>query len=225
MKSMEFFNIFFYGGYFLASIFFLIGVSYKCKNEKLIKENIDYTRKNQELSTLSFLDFLTGIYNRRKIIEVGNMIFKDMKAKKLLGMSVSIIDIDNFKYINDKYGHGVGDLVLRELSNILRTTGFREMNYGRFGGEEFLLIFSDATPIKSKEMLEEIRNKISEANIKVNGERISITISCGICEYIEGDDLESMIYRSDQALYKAKNSGKNRVEASYKNVQFTEEIS
>lgn len=174
-----------------------------------ITEKKNYQKKieemNLKLQEISITDSLTNLYNRRK--------FDDILTKRLEETSenktpfiIIIGDIDNFKMINDKFGHLAGDNVLKELSNLLKQNIPFSGILARWGGEEFSIMITDATLIDSKQfvdiLLEKIRNYIFSNSIK-------ITMSFGITAYKEGDNILSIIQRADKALYQSKNKGKN----------------
>ncbi|WP_320035078.1 GGDEF domain-containing protein [Halarcobacter sp.] len=163
---------------------------------------------HKKLKEQSNKDALTKIYNRK---------FYNEKIKELLSLynryentfSYLMFDIDDFKKINDIYGHIVGDKVLIELANIvsddIRVTDY----FFRVGGEEFVILLSDTTLEESKAVAEKIKNSISE-KVKVIDSLI-VTVSIGLTEVIKGDEEESIYKRADANLYKAKHTGKNRV--------------
>lgn len=161
-----------------------------------------------ELSNrLSFMDMLTKSYNKN----VFSIIFqREVSRARRYGFPVSIvvIDIDNFKHINDTYGHLVGDEVLKELSSLIRRQ-IRQSDYlFRFGGEEFIILLPHTDSDRAMVVAEKIRKKV-EASIFTSKE-IRITISCGISELKNFDNPYLDLEEADKMLYISKNSGKNR---------------
>ncbi len=159
-------------------------------------------RKLRELATR---DQLTRSYNRHALVM---FLEKHLYLAQRYGtpFSVILIDIDNFKKINDTYGHITGDKVLKTLARVVKRNLRRTDIFGRWGGEEFLIIlpFND----NPYPVAEKIRRVVSEHRF----EKVEhITISLGATSYIEGDDMDSIITRADEALYEAKRLGKNRV--------------
>jgi diguanylate cyclase (GGDEF)-like protein len=153
-------------------------------------------------------DFLTGLYNRRYFFD--NML-KYFTTAKSMGENfcIGMIDIDNFKSINDTYGHDTGDDVIVYLSEILtRNTDTKDI-VARFGGEEFCIVFKDIPPDIAIQRCETIRTKAAKSNI--TDYHITFTVSIGLT-LVMGDNLNEMINSADMLLYKAKNSGKNRLE-------------
>ncbi|WP_049751886.1 GGDEF domain-containing protein [Sulfurihydrogenibium sp. YO3AOP1] len=121
------------------------------------------------------------------------------------------MDLDNFKQINDKFGHPAGDLVLKEVSNLLRTYLRANTIIGRLGGEEFGIILPNVTLENGKNVAERIRNVIENHEIKYDGKVIRISASLGVTQVKEGDTIDTLYRRVDEALYQAKRDGKNKV--------------
>ena len=124
-----------------------------------------------------------------------------------------MVDIDNFKKVNDNYGHASGDKVLKYVSKIVLKNVRSSDFIGRFGGEEFVIIMHNVTVKKAKRILERIRREIAECNLVYisKNSKISCRISAGIDEIRRNDILENVLDRVDKKLYKAKLLGKNRV--------------
>ncbi len=125
---------------------------------------------------------------------------------------ILVWDIDDFKQINDRFGHLAGDKALGVIGRILSTRP-RELDFvGRYGGEEFVMLLVDSNLENAKKLANEIRETISESGFHSSAkEKISITISCGISEFREGDTSDEVFARADEAMYQAKREGKNRV--------------
>lgn len=166
----------------------------------------DITDK-KTVEELAVLDKLTGLYNRLKLDEVFE--YELAKVKRYHeALSLIMVDIDKFKSVNDNYGHQVGDLVLRDLAKILKSSIRQTDTLGRWGGEEFLIICPQ-TDIKSAySIADKIRQKIEEYSFSIVGCR---TASFGVASYVDDDIQETLISRADKALYMAKESGRNRV--------------
>lgn len=177
------------------------------------------TRVNSNLELLDLFgkirdmankDFLTGAYNRRHFFENGNSIYSKNKRKNT-PLAVAMIDIDKFKNINDSYGHDIGDIAIKEVKNILDKTLRASDLMARFGGEEFCILLEDITLEDTKLLFEKIRETFEKNVIDADGTKISYTVSTGIY-FGFSDSLEDMIRLSDEALYTAKEGGRNRVE-------------
>ncbi|CUB06347.1 diguanylate cyclase [Marinomonas fungiae] len=165
---------------------------------------------NLELEQASYADALTGLPNRRKML-------RRLKTEFELcpeGIFIAMIDIDHFKNINDQYGHLIGDDVLVSVGNLIEHTVGDLGHISRWGGEEFLVIFSQAEQNDVEQCLQNLVKTISAERFS-NGEDyvIRTTISIGVSHFESDDSIDSLITRADSALYKAKNSGRNRVVA------------
>ncbi|RXJ67342.1 hypothetical protein CRV08_10465 [Halarcobacter ebronensis] len=156
---------------------------------------------------LSLKDSLLGIYNRRKFTEILNYQFTIWNRFKN-EFSIIFIDLDDFKVVNDLYGHSVGDRVLMEFSSVV-SKAIRDVDsVCRWGGEEFVVICPYTDLNGAKNLAEKIRKEIEENEFDIIGEK---TASFGVTTIKSGDTIESFIDRADNALYKAKTTGKNRV--------------
>lgn len=164
---------------------------------------------NEKLKMAAIIDGLTGLYNRK---EIQSQIEKELAQDSTRKFSLIMLDIDNFKQVNDTYGHQEGDMVIIALAKILHN---EEMAYtdkfsaGRWGGEEFMLLLHDTDVSAASFIAELIRQCF--ANTSFPSVRMQ-TISLGVTQTREDDTLDSLCTRVDAALYKAKKSGKNRVE-------------
>ena len=167
----------------------------------------DITDKKR-IEELSITDALTGLYNRFKLDELF-LLHVSLAKRHGTPFSVIMLDIDNFKLVNDTYGHPVGDVFLKELSSLLKKNIRFEDTLGRWGGEEFLILLP-STPLSDALILSELlRERTQTFNFSVVGNR---TISLGVASFHQGDDEKSIIIRADKALYQAKDKGRNRVE-------------
>jgi len=181
------------------------------KNRKYLLETfIDISerkRMDEKLKRLAMTDILTGAYNRTVFDEI---IAKEMERVKRYKKSLSVIifDIDHFKKVNDKFGHNVGDSVLKKIATIVKKT-IRKVDYFiRWGGEEFLIISAETDKEKAYVLAERLRNRIQ--NFTFN-HVAQITVSCGVAEFKKGDTKNTLIKRADDAMYKAKRKGRNCV--------------
>jgi diguanylate cyclase (GGDEF)-like protein len=162
-----------------------------------------------ENAVLAVTDALTGTYNRRHFFELASRSFAAARARgRPLG--VMMIDIDQFKQINDQYGHLVGDEVIRAVSGRLRGTVRESHLVGRYGGEEFSLITEADTDIA--ELAERLRTAVAAAPVATGRGPLPATVSVGIAHLRSDDpDLDTLLARADTALYQAKHQGRNRV--------------
>ncbi len=162
----------------------------------------------QKVLDLSMIDELTSLFNRRKIMEILNT---EIERSKRYGFDMSVImaDIDDFKHINDNYGHKTGDTVLKKISAILKNS-VRKVDYvGRFGGEEFLIVSPQTTLENGIILAERIRRVIE--TVSIEGLPRKVTISFGLSSLNKDKSLDKLISDADEALYDAKKAGKNCV--------------
>ena len=184
------------------------------KHHKYLLESfIDITERKlmeEELKRLATTDSLTQAYNRTMFEEVIKREIERAKRRKN-PLSIVMFDIDHFKELNDTYGHNAGDYVLKTLTQIVKNN-FRAIDYiVRWGGEEFLIIAPDTNLGGAEVLAEKIRKAIENYNFdKVN----QITVSFGVTQFKKDDTEDTLIKRADDALYKAKEKGRNRVEVT-----------
>jgi len=185
----------------------------KTLEQKVKKRTKELEKSKNKLKKLALQDSLTGLYNRRyfeKIIEKLITISK----RKDEDLSLVILDIDNFKRVNDNYGHDIGDLVLKKLSSVL-TEMLRESDViSRIGGEEFAILLPNTNIHSAYELSNKIRIKVEEMNLGLDKENLlTFTISLGVASYSKevDENFYSIFKRADEALYEAKNTGKNKV--------------
>jgi diguanylate cyclase (GGDEF)-like protein/PAS domain S-box-containing protein len=167
----------------------------------------------RELEYLSRVDMLTGLMNRRALMEFLEQ--EAERAKRYKGeLSLILCDVDYFKEINDTYGHSVGDRVLGLLGGLLREMVRKADMAGRYGGDEFLLVMPETDIGGARDFAERLRRQVEKASLqRASGEVIRFSLSFGIAGFQRGtDNTDTVISRADDALYKAKKEGKNRVE-------------
>jgi diguanylate cyclase len=168
----------------------------------------DITREEMykiELERLAVTDTLTGIGNRRFYTAKIDELISLAKRYKF-PLSLIMLDIDHFKQVNDKHGHGVGDNMLIEYTKLIAGM-IREADvFCRIGGEEFVIIVPHIDAISATKLAEKIRKKVAEHKVVV-----PITISLGVTQYIQGEDADHILTRVDEALYEAKENGRDQV--------------
>lgn len=175
-------------------------------------------RENQGLYKLSTTDGLTKLVNRRRFDEIINIEF--FRAKRFgSNLGCLMIDIDRFKAVNDNYGHQIGDHILQELANVLRLNVRRIDIVARYGGEEFILLLPETAKEGIKFVSEKLRSSVEEHNFNNFDnpsvscpEHITISIGISIFPINQVDSPKELIEKADQALYLAKQNGRNRVE-------------
>lgn len=161
----------------------------------------------RELDIMATRDILTGILNRRKFFELGESLF-NASDKELY---VLMIDIDQFKKINDQYGNHVGDIVLKKVADVIKDVLPSDAIFGRMGGEEFCVMYTSQSHEQAMDIVSDILKTVSQARIPLkDGSTISCTISIGIGrKYPEFNSLDSLLQEADMTLYEAKESGRN----------------
>ena len=178
---------------------------------ELIHERDDFQRK-------ALIDGLTRLWNHVAIMEILHR--EIAKARRGTPISVSMVDIDLFKHVNDTYGHPVGDVVLCEVASRIRRAGRDHDVFGRYGGEEFLGVFAGCDAGAAERVGERIRNLIAEAYFETDVEPLPITVSVGLATFngersvhskAQPDAAAALVAAADAALYRAKGAGRNRV--------------
>lgn len=175
-------------------------------SDAIYLKNKELQDLNDKLKALSETDQLTGLYNRRKIeTHLHSEFTRYLRYKGIF--SIILFDVDNFKSINDNYGHNTGDYVLKELSTLLKKH-LRESDLpARWGGEEFLILCPETNGQNALIIAEKIRKIVSEYDFGIDR---AVTISLGIAEINENTpNIDTLLLKADKNLYKAKNSGKN----------------
>jgi len=182
-------------------------------NEKLLKQTQELAMAQEHLSQEVTTDSLSSLYNRRYIIGVSSRIF-DTALRYNQNLSVIMIDLDNFKQINDTYGHAVGDEVIINCAKILQENVRNSDVLARYGGEEFLIFLPNTPDNEVLDCARRILHSAADERISFgNEEPLSYTMSMGIAHMQENDlNMEQLIQRADKAMYLAKSRGKNRIE-------------
>ncbi|MCL2618477.1 MAG: sensor domain-containing diguanylate cyclase [Defluviitaleaceae bacterium] len=170
---------------------------------RVLKETLEL--KNR-LEVLAFSDSLTGIHNRHYFIETARRI----SGQNTLPISIIMFDLDNFKLVNDTYGHQAGDAVLIEVAAAVQASLRPSDLFARYGGEEFILLIPESTPEMAMKLAERIRCIVAESGVVHNDHIITSTISLGVATQTNAfESLGVLIGSADTALYKAKHKGKN----------------
>lgn len=173
-----------------------------------LKDSLDYERKLRiEQQSLASTDALTSLSNRLKLDSTIEQEFA--RLQRYHGdMGLIIVDVDNFKQVNDNHGHQLGDQVLKRFSEILRDNVRKTDVLGRWGGEEFLILCPDTDMFGTERLAEKLRQSVENADF---AEDINVTASFGVAAYKEGDNASGLIARADARLYRAKDKGRNSV--------------
>jgi len=167
----------------------------------------------RHLGMLAMTDPLTGLYNRRHILDVAN--YEAVQQKRApSGLAFIIADVDYFKRINDSYGHDVGDAVLIAVSNTISKSIREQDSAARWGGEEFLIVLPNTNLNDALLIADRIRKNIATTTVPVDQEAISTTATLGVSSYRVGESVSNAIAKADECLYKGKKAGRNCVEAA-----------
>jgi diguanylate cyclase (GGDEF)-like protein len=176
----------------------------------LIREITDSVKLMKELEKAAYIDALTGLYNRKHFIELANNEI-ERALRQNQSVYTAMLDLDFFKNVNDSHGHAAGDLVLKNTAGIIRQTIRAYDLLGRYGGEEFVLLITNLDAQEAFNLMERIRENMEGTITKYEDIEIKITCSIGLAKYDKTDTLESSIKKSDEAMYIAKQSGRNMV--------------
>lgn len=177
---------------------------------KVCSKEVALREMNHRLKHLSSTDVLTKIYNRRKLEEMMIEFIRETEVRECF-FSVILVDIDHFKSINDSYGHAQGDEVLQKLARLIRENLRKNDVIGRWGGEEFLIICPETCLQEAYHVAEKIRITIENHSF-IRSKKI--TGSFGVASYESGDSVHSIVNKADQAMYYAKEMGRNVVKQS-----------
>jgi diguanylate cyclase (GGDEF)-like protein len=167
----------------------------------------------EQVRQLASHDDLTGVLNRRALMAALER--ERVRAERSgAALSIAIMDLDHFKQVNDRHGHAAGDAVLRRFSETVNEAMRATDIFGRYGGEEFLLILVGATAPLAAEAMDRINAAVARIDWSAISPDLSVTLSAGIASYGKGQTVEHMLRRADLALYDAKDAGRNRIMVS-----------
>lgn len=185
---------------------YFCSVNKSLRNPKVVEINIF-----EKAAKSSQMDSLTGLYNRRFF---DGMLVRELARSKRHNTQLSILflDLDDFKEVNDTFGHIAGDKVLKRVANIIMNEKRTEDLAARYGGEELVIISPETNKANTLILGERIRRKVEKMNLKYEGQNISITTSGGLASFpIDATDPLTLLKYADQALYRAKTTGKNNI--------------
>jgi diguanylate cyclase (GGDEF)-like protein len=176
---------------------------------RLVSSIMARIRRARILKSFMVHDSLTGLFNHSAIIEkLGVEIARAMRRNE--PMAFAMIDLDNFKQVNDRYGHMTGDRVLKNLARILKQRLRKSDLIGRYGGEEFAIIMPETSAIEAVKVMDEIRANFACLIHEANESTFTVTFSCGISDYPTYKDVNTLCEAADNVLYEAKDRGRNR---------------
>jgi diguanylate cyclase (GGDEF)-like protein/PAS domain S-box-containing protein len=192
----------------------LFGPNHACEGGVAIVEDIsDRKALESELVRLATTDSLTSIGNRRYFLD---QLATELARVRRFGTPAALLmaDIDHFKQVNDTFGHATGDQVLRHFTELVRQRLRRTDHFGRLGGEEFGLLLTGTDAAGARHFAERLRRAVAETPTRTEQQAIPVSVSIGIATFAPGDaTVEGILARADAALYRAKEGGRNRVEA------------
>jgi diguanylate cyclase len=193
-----------------AAAFSVTGASINALRSRLSGKNEELGKALEQVREMAIRDELTGLFNRRHIMEI-------LQQQQALADSgdyrfcLCYLDLDHFKPINDTYGHGVGDQVLRRFAELVHDS-LREADYtGRLGGEEFVLVLSQTGMEEAWHVAERLRLRLEAQTFADLHPDLRVTVSIGVSEYRMGEPIDEALQRADNCLYRAKDGGRNRV--------------
>ena len=178
--------------------------------QRLTDTNAQLHKAMTRLEEIAVRDELTGLFNRRHFLA---RLDEELARTERGGtrLHIALIDLDHFKDVNDVHGHQVGDLVLRKFADVAQRELRRSDVVARYGGEEFIALFAEGESGDIAQVLERLRIDFASACVRDINPQMTVTLSAGLAAWHEGDTPDSIIQRADQALYKAKAEGRNRL--------------
>ena len=174
-----------------------------------INSNLEIVKLFEDERDRANKDYMTGMYNRRYLFEKGQDMYNIAKKNNSL-FSCAIIDIDKFKNINDTYGHDIGDIAIKQIPRILEKYLDSNSLISRMGGEEFCILTKDLQTEQLKDLYEKIRVDFESSSLQINNLSLNYTVSIGLTKEFS-ENLDDMIKKADDALYEAKETGRNKV--------------
>ncbi len=183
--------------------------------EKLELLNLQMSEANKKLEMLSKLDSISNLYNNRNFYEEIQNYFKLYQRQNERGhksnFTVALLDIDNFKSINDTVGHLAGDCTIKHFAEVLKSAIRSTDKAFRYGGDEFVILLPDTDIFEAVVVAEKVRKRIYESPFMLNGNKISVTVSGGVASFEEAESINDLLEKADQRMYKSKSKGKNKI--------------
>lgn len=198
------------GSTLLLPVVALVVRRLKGMQQQIGEQQLELAGKLQQLKELATHDALTGLLNRR---HMNDLLDDEIKRQLRVPhpLCLAILDIDFFKHINDTHGHATGDVVLREFAKLTHACLGPVDALARWGGEEFVLLMPDADEAQAAAMLACMRRTVAEHNWVAHAPGLGVKFSAGVACFQEGDSAQTLVARADQALYRAKEQGRDRV--------------
>lgn len=178
--------------------------------DELARRNDALVRLNLRLEEMATTDALTGVLNRRRFYELLDDELQ-RAARYDERFSLIMLDIDHFKRVNDTFGHAVGDAVLKSLAGVVQVALRANDSLSRWGGEEFVVLAPETGREEALRLAERLRERVSDEAFPAAG---TVTVSLGVAEHRHGESGDALLNRVDEALYRAKENGRDRCEAA-----------
>ncbi|MFQ5615751.1 MAG: diguanylate cyclase [Anaerolineales bacterium] len=177
----------------------------------IVRDITKRVQAEKKLRYLAITDSLTGIFNRRHFFELAERELERARRYNRL-LSIILLDIDHFKWVNDTYGHATGDQALQALTTQCQESLRESDIFARYGGEEFVILLPETDLEQAQQVAERIRKEVADLSIHTAGNTVSITISLGVASLVDREmTLDKLLARADKALYASKEGGRNRV--------------
>ncbi len=190
--------------------YFYVSAYNRRLNTAVKQRTLELQTANEKLQVLATTDPLTGISNRRSFMEFIKK-YADIAKRNNTALFSMSLDLDYFKNINDTYGHQIGDEVLISFTQVIASMLRKSDLFGRVGGEEFCISMQNTSEEGAFQLAERICQNVASMQIPYLQEKVTVTVSIGIASLNDGEEVESLLKRSDEALYEAKENGRNRV--------------
>jgi diguanylate cyclase (GGDEF)-like protein len=188
--------------------FSLVSNEVSLVQRRLHQRNAELAQAMEKMERMATTDELTGLLNRRHMIMMLNR-QKAIANRINMGFCICFFDLDDFKDINDKRGHHIGDIVLKRFSSTIQSQLRASDLFARFGGEEFILLAMGTNLEGAKIAAERVRKVVEAIDFKDVAPSLAVTVSGGVAQFRQADKIEVLLTRADRAMYLAKNSGKN----------------
>jgi len=178
-------------------------VSKRFEVRRLREQLISTTLQNQVIEQQSFIDPLTEIYNRHSLHQTARR-FISQATRRHMPLVFLMVDVNNFKQVNTRFGHLTGDFVLAEIASVLKSCIRASDAVIRYGGDEFLIILADTTEVGATKVTKRIQRKFDDWNDAGHLENFHVNVSIGATEWHEGDDLDEILASADRSMYAQK---------------------
>jgi diguanylate cyclase (GGDEF)-like protein/PAS domain S-box-containing protein len=183
----------------------------KSIEEELERVNRELMEANQKLEKLSITDSLSGLYNHRYFFDIVQQEFLRLDRTRMADSVILLVDIDNFKGLNDSLGHLAGDLAIRHVANLIKNN-IRAADYAfRYGGDEFIVLLIDTGMEGAKKAADKLRDIVAGTPVALEGMQANVTISGGTAALSEAKDVTALMNIADLRLYESKKSGRNKI--------------